>query len=164
MPHAAYTTSPLITITINTHTQTPLQNQNRDVTTFGGILSRVGVQDGGRFLAALPEPFGPADYLIPLDACIPRKARGRYFHRAYLCLLDHPNDRRSVYGCYRALRKGLDLAGSRAVILPLIGFDFKFVEDGSPYDNGVLSDVARKQVGVGKGGEGRGKEKRELKR
>ena len=98
-------------------------------------------------LAALPQPFAPTDYLAALDACIPRKARGLYFRRAYLCLLDHPNDRRSVYGCYRALCQGLDLTGSRALILPLIGFDFKFAE-GSAYGQGALGDVARKRVRV----------------
>lgn len=96
-------------------------------------------------LAALPQPFDPTDYLVPLDACIPRKARGRFFRRAYLCLLDHPNDRQCVYACYRALRLGLDLAGSRSLILPLIGFDVKFAE-GSPYGQGALGEVARKQV------------------
>lgn len=96
-------------------------------------------------LAALPQPFAPDVYLVSLDACIPRRSKGRFFQRAYLCLLDHPNDRRSVYGCYRALRQGLELGGSRSLILPLIGFDFKFAE-GSAYGQGVLGDVARKQA------------------
>lgn len=113
-----------------------------DGTTFGGILSRVGIANGERMLQGMA-PFQPDDYLVDLGPCIPRRVRGHYFKSTYLSLLDQPNDRRSVYGVYTSLRHGLDLAETRRLIIPLLGFDVK-LEPGSVF-HAVLRDDVRKR-------------------
>ena len=114
-----------------------------DVTTFGGILSRVGVPDGERmlqYMGVIPKE----DVVVDLAACIPRRVRGIYFKRAFLALLDQPNDRRSVYHIYKGLRgEVLDMTGSRSLIVPLLGFDVR-LEAGSIFQ-AVLGDAARKR-------------------
>jgi len=114
-----------------------------DVTTFGGILSRVGVPDGERMLRYMG-PIPKEDVVVDLAACIPRRVRGVYFKRAFLALLDQPNDRRSVYHIYKGLRGDvLDMTGSRSLIVPLLGFDVR-LEAGSIFQ-AVLGDAARKR-------------------
>lgn len=114
-----------------------------DVTTFGGILSRVGVPDGERMLYNMG-PIPNTDVVVDLAACIPRRVRGVYFKRAFLALLDQPNTRRSVYHIYRGLRgEVLDTTGSRSLIVPLLGFDVR-LEAGSIFQ-AVLGDAARKR-------------------
>lgn len=120
-----YLRDPDCTILASCYRSTATNVKLGDVTTFGGILSRVGVPNGERMLQTMP-PFGPQDYVVSLDGCIPRRARGEYFRHAYLCLLDHPNDRRSIYNLYRGLRQVPDLSDSTSAIVPLLGFDFKF--------------------------------------
>lgn len=114
-----------------------------DVTTFGGILSRVGVPDGERmlqYMGVIPKE----DAVVDLAACIPRRVHGIYFKRAFLALLDQPNDRRSVYHIYKGLRgEVLDMTGSRSLIVPLLGFDVR-LEAGSIFQ-AVLGDAARKR-------------------
>jgi hypothetical protein len=102
----------------------------------------LGIANGERMLQGMA-PFQPNDHLVDLGPCIPRRVRGHFFQSAYLSLLDQPNDRRSVYGVYASLRHGLDLAESRRLIVPLLGFDVK-LEPGSVF-HAVLRDDARKR-------------------
>lgn len=58
-----------------------------DVTTFGGVLSRLGISSGERMLQNLP-PFQPTDACVCLDNCVPRRCRGSFFKHLHLALLD----------------------------------------------------------------------------
>ena len=116
-----------------------------DATTFGGVLSRLGVASGERMLQSMP-PFEPDDYMVCLDECVPRRYRHQFFRHAYLCLLDYPNDRKSIYRVYMAMR-GMRLADTRSVMMPLIGFDFRFCEDDVMY-KAILGDKSRRKVSL----------------
>ena len=156
MPMPTNTTPPLILDNahpidmtyIHPHTRTRTQTVSLgDATTFGGVLSRLGIASGERMLPNMP-PFEPDDYLVQLDACVPRRCQNKFFRHAYLCLLDYPNDRQSIYRVYKAMR-GMDLPDSRSVMMPLIGFDFRFAEDDLVYKPN-LGDKSRRKVRKGR--------------